>query len=174
MVIKPASDFSRPASELNANTGTVSGGALPNTNNKPALTAVQTTVADASIKNFLQGINWPPTTAGDRDKMKAAILAYKAKIKGTKQAAAKKAGQNATPVKLLETAATDKVGTTVPDIAKYLPVGTDLAKVSYDTAIKAMEITVSQMETLIKSPVSAGSSASNTRPPGDIMNYEKF
>ena len=46
-------------------------------------TSTQTDVANASIKNFLQGVNFPPTTQADRDKMKAAIEAFKQQIKKT-------------------------------------------------------------------------------------------
>lgn len=147
-------DFSKPASDLNNPTvgGDGGGGSLPNTNNNPVITAGQSAEANDSIKNFTQSVSFPPVTNNDRNKMIAAINSYKQQIKKTKAAAAKKAGPKAKPAKLLETAATEKVGTTVPDIAKFLPAGVDAKNVSFDLAIKAMETTVAQLETLLKNP----------------------
>lgn len=157
MVIKPASDFSRPASELNANTGTTSGGALPNTNNKPILSVAQAADANASIKNFLQNINFPPVTSADRDKMRAAIQSFKAQIKKTREQGAKKLkGAVAAKPAVQLAAQTLPVSNQVPDIAKYLPAGTDLAKTSFDQAVKSMENTINQMEKLIQNPSSVG------------------
>lgn len=136
---------------------------VPNVNNNPQLNAAQATEANESIKNFIKGINFPPTTAGDRDKMKAAIAAFKAQVQKTKAAAAKNAkGGTAAPAAAQLAAQATKVGSQVPDLAKYLPAGTNLANVSFADAIKAMENTVSQMDGLIKNPTGQGGSVNST------------
>ena len=139
-------DFDRPASE-----------ALQQ--NNAELTPAQTSVADGAIKNFLKGVKFPPTTQGDRDKMKAAIQAFRTQIKKTKEAAAKKAGTvgktgKAAAVKTLATQNADKVGNSVPDIKRFLPAGTDPSNVSFDAVINSLEAAVTRLDALSKEPPS--------------------
>lgn len=138
--------------------------AVPNKNNKPDLSTAQSNEANNSIKNFIQGLKLPPTTAGDRDKMKAAIEAFKDQIKKTKTQSAKhaKGGAGAPPAALLA-AQTDKVGKEVADLAKFLPAGANLANISFAEAIKSMENAIAQMELLIKNPTGAGTGTDTTK-----------
>lgn len=129
-------------------------------------TSTQTDVANASIKNFLQGVNFPPTTKADRDKMKAAIEAFKQQIKKTKETSAKKAktagktGKGAAS-KTLAAQNADKVGNDIPDIKKFLPAGTDTSKITFDAAINSMQAAITQLEALVKAPANETSSSAN-------------
>ena len=133
--------------------------------NKPTqsiLTPIQSSVADASIKNFLKVGAFPPTTSADRAKMKAAIDSFRAQIKKTKEASAKKAGTagksgSVASIKSLAAQQTTTIGTAVPDISKFLPAGTNPNTVTFDAAINSMEATIKQLENLVKLPTSAAS-----------------
>ena len=126
------------------------------------LTPIQASVADASIKNFLKGAAFPPTTSADRAKMKAAIESFRAQVKKTKEASAKKAGTagksgSVAATKSLAAQQTTTVGTSIPDISKFLPAGTNTSAVTFDAAINSMEATIKQLENLVKLPSSAAS-----------------
>jgi hypothetical protein len=126
------------------------------------LTPIQTSVADASIKNFLKGTAFPPTTSADRAKMKAAIESFKAQVKKTKEASAKKAGTagksgSIAATKSLAAQQTTTVGSSIPDISKFLPAGTNTTAVTFDAAINSMEATIKQLENLVKLPSSVAS-----------------
>ena len=126
------------------------------------LTPIQASVADASIKNFLKGAAFPPTTSADRAKMKAAIESFRAQVKKTKDASAKKAGTagksgSVAATKSLAAQQTTTVGTSIPDISKFLPAGTNTSAVTFDAAINSMEATIKQLENLVKLPSSAAS-----------------
>lgn len=126
------------------------------------LTPIQASVADASIKNFLKGGAFPPTTSADRAKMKAAIESFRAQVKKTKEASAKKAGTagksgSVAATKSLAAQQTTTVGTSIPDISKFLPAGTNTSAVTFDAAINSMEATIKQLENLVKLPSSAAS-----------------
>lgn len=125
--------------------------ALPNTKNAKLSTPTQAVEANKSIQNFLKGTTWPPVTNADREKMKDAILAFKEEIKKTRAQAAKKNKGNLVSNPIAQLASqTAKIGTELPGIAKFLPSGTDLNKVSFDQAVKSMENTITQLETFIK------------------------
>jgi len=124
------------------------------------LTPVQASVADASIKNFLKGAAFPPTTSADRAKMKAAIESFRAQVKKTKEASAKKAGTagksgSVAATKSLAAQQTTTVATSIPDISNFLPAGTNTSAVTFDAAINSMEATIKQLENLVKLPSSA-------------------
>ena len=124
------------------------------------LTPVQASVADASIKNFLKGAAFPPTTSADRAKMKAAIESFKSQVKKTKEASAKKAGTagksgSVAATRSLAAQQTTTVGTSISDIGNYLPAGTNTSAVTFDAAINSMEATIKQLENLVKLPSSA-------------------
>lgn len=133
-------------------------GALPNTNNKPNLNNTQSDVADASIKNFLKGVAFPPKTAEDRAKMKAAIEAFRSQIKKVKEESAKK---NNTAGKTGKAAATQSLAaqqttpisiTGIPGLGNFFPAGTDLSKTSVNAAVNSMEATIARLEGLVKVP----------------------
>jgi len=136
-----------------------------NTPKTPTVASTQNNVADASIKNFLKGVKFPPTTVADREKMKAAIEAFKAEVKKTKEVVAKKAGDagKSGPVvsKALAAQQTTKVGNSVQDLAKFLPAGTNTNNITFDAAINSMESAIKQLETLTKAPAAAIDTASS-------------
>lgn len=131
--------------------------ALPNRNNKTNLSVAQSADANSAIKNFLKSINFPPTTAEDSAKMRAAIVAFKEQVKKTKVASAKQLKGSAASSPPAQLAAqTLPVGNLVADLAKYLPSRTNLANISFSESITSMENTISQMEKLIQNPAAAG------------------
>jgi hypothetical protein len=114
----------------------------------------------ASIKNFLKGVKFPPTTAEDRAKLKAAIEAYRAQIKKTLQTSASQANSRNNPASLLA-AQTKTIKDAIASIKDYLPAGTNLDTTSFDAALKSMENTINKITELAKKPAVD----SNTPPP---------
>lgn len=138
---------------------------LPNTNNNPKLDSKDVERSNSSLRNFLKGLGWPPSSGQDRAKMRAAIEAFKAQIKKTKETSAKKVKPKRPTTTTLQpgisaitkaidtiTAQEEKIGNQLPGIANYLPPNTDLSKTSWAEAIKMMEDTVKQTEVLLKNP----------------------
>lgn len=135
---------------------------VPNTNNNPNLNAAEAATANNSIRNFLKGMTFPPVTAEDRAKMKAAIEAFKEQVKKAKTQSVKNArGGAGAPPALQIAAQQTKIGNQLPSIASYLPAGTNLATTSFADAIKSMENTVAQLDLLVKNPVGKGAGTGN-------------
>jgi hypothetical protein len=128
---------------------------MPNTRNKPNLSAARATAAVAAIKNLIPTIkNVPPVTANARTKMQVAKVAVAAEIQKTQVAAAKNAvgGTAATPVAQLAAQQTT-IGTQLPSIANFLPPESKPANVTFAAAIQSMQDTIAQLDVLIANPV---------------------
>jgi hypothetical protein len=146
-------------------------GALPNTfNGSSNATTTDIANANASIQNYIKGINWPPVTNNDRVKMAAAITAFKAQINKVQAQSAKNApGGTAAPAAAQLAAQQAPVNNSVPNLASYLPAGTDLSKTSFANAISTMQTSVTQMQALTKNPVGAAGGGREI----DINQYVK-
>lgn len=126
----------------------------------PVLSPTQIAVAEASVKNFLAGMKIPPTQNVDREKIKAAIESFLAQIKNLKKKSAEKSktiGKTGKGVGLASIAGqvANTIGKDVPEVAKFLPKGTNLSKTTFDQAINALSATVIKMQELQKIPSTA-------------------
>lgn len=135
-------------------------GALPNRKNKVKLPPAKAAKAQGAIKNFLPSIPWPPTNAAASTQLAAAVAPFLAEINKAQVAAAKKAsptgvGSAAAPAVQLAAQETN-IGTSVPGIAKCLPVGTDLNDTSFASAISTMQDAVAALEEMARNPTALG------------------
>jgi hypothetical protein len=119
------------------------------------LTPAQQGVAQSSMQNYLKGTSVPAVTANAKAKTKAAIGSFNSQIqkaKATSAKLAKTAGKTgkAAAAKSIAGQQANKIGSSLPGIASFLPPGTNLNNTTFDEAINTMQAALAKLQQVEK------------------------